>query len=297
MRLAIIGFGEVGRCYARALHDAGFELLLCEQRPSASALDISAEWALPLHSAPGAWLCDADWVISCVTGAHALPVLEQCAQHLKPGAGFADFTTASPEVKRRAARAASAAGLRYVDTAIMGAITLNWVRTPLLAAGDGATDLKDIVDKAGGRVQVIKGGSAGDAISLKVLRSVFTKGMEALTVELLTSAEKQGVREELYQQLDDIDHTPLRDFLEMLVRTHVVHAKRRAHEVHDAQQELAAQGLISVVLPGVEEKFLDTAQKLEQGGLDNPHPSIEQALAWLLAHTSSPSTNLNRVHL
>lgn len=282
MKLAIIGLGEVGRCYAKPLHDAGVELSLCEARPSPAAMDLAGSWGLPLHDSPGAWLRQAEWVLSCVTGAQAVAVTEQAVEHMAEGAGFADLTTASPDAKRRAAGMAAARGVHYVDTAIMGAITLNRVRTPLLAAGRRADEFRRLIEGAGGRVQVIDGGRPGDAISLKILRSVFTKGMEALAVELLMSAEKQGVRAELYEQLRDIDQTPLRSFIDMLVRTHVVHAKRRAHEVHDAQAELAAQGLPSVVLPGVEARFRATASKLESEPLAQPDPSVEQALQWLL---------------
>lgn len=285
MTIAIIGLGEVGRCYAKPLLDAGFELLLCEARPSQAAHELAAHWGLPIHDKPGDWLAPARWVLSCVTGGQALNVVEQVLPHLAPGASLADLTTASPDTKRRAARLAAERSVRYVDTAIMGAISLNWVRTPLLAAGNGAEDLKALLEKAGGRVQVIQGGAAGDAVSLKILRSVFTKGMEALSVELLTSAEKQGVREKLYEQLQDIDQTPLRSFLDMLVRTHVVHAKRRAHEVHDAQAELAAQGLPSLVLPGVEERFRETADQLDRHPLEAADPSVDHALQWLLSTT------------
>lgn len=287
MHVAIIGLGEVGRCYAQPLHDHGIRLRLCEARPSAAATELAQACGLPLHAAPGPWLADAAWVLSCVTGAQALQVAEQVAAHLARGAGLADLTTASPAVKRQAAARVTERGVRYVDTAIMGAISLNWVRTPLLAAGAGAEEFRSLIDAAGGKVQVIEGGIAGDAISLKILRSVFTKGMEALAVELLTSAEKQGVREKLYEQLSDIDQTPLRSFIDMLVRTHVIHAKRRAHEVHDAQQELASQGLPSQVLPGVEQRFLETASRLERQPLGMPDPDINQALEWLLA-TSEP---------
>jgi 3-hydroxyisobutyrate dehydrogenase-like beta-hydroxyacid dehydrogenase len=222
--------------------------------------------------------------MSCVTGAQAIAVVEQAVPHLAARATIADLTTASPDTKRRAVRLAAMREVRYVDTAIMGAISLNQIRTPLLAAGDGADDLRALLEKAGGRVQVIQGGAAGDAMSLKILRSVFTKGMEALAVELLTSAERQGVRDKLYEQLRDIDQTPLSSFIDMLVRTHVIHARRRAHEVHEAQEELSAQGLTSLVLPGVEQRFLDTADKLDRRGIGIADPSVDQALQWLLAN-------------
>ena len=283
MHIAIIGLGEVGRCYAAALHGAGFELSLCEARPAPAAAKLAADWGLALHAKPGAWLAQAEWVLSCVTGAVALEVVQQLAPLLAPGASIADLTTASPDTKRRAARQAAEHGLRYVDTAIMGAISLNLARTPLLAAGAGADAFKELLERAGAPVQVLAGAVAGDAISLKILRSVFTKGMEALCVELLMSAEKQGVREQLYAQLNDIDQTPLRSFIDMLVRTHVVHARRRAHEVHDAQGELLAQGLPSLVLPGVEHRFRHTAAALEQHPPAMAEPNIDQALQWLLA--------------
>lgn len=286
MHLAIIGMGEVGRCYAKALHGAGFDLSLCEARPSQAALDFASSRGLHLHTSPGDWLETATWTLSCVTGSQALAVIEQVSPLLGKNASIADFTTASPETKRRAAELAKQSSLRYVDTAIMGAISLNWERTPLLLSGDGANELQTLLEKAGGRVRVIKDGAAGDAISLKILRSVFTKGMEALSVELLMSAEKQGVREKLYEQLSDIDETPLRDFLNMLVRTHVIHAGRRAHEVHDAQQELSSQHLPSLVLPGVELRFRETAKHLEQRPLGTQDPTVEQAIEWLLDNAS-----------
>ena len=283
MQLVLIGLGEVGRCYAQPLQAHGVELCLCDARPSEAAREMARSWGLPIHATPGPWLGPVEWVLSCVTGAQALTVAEQVAAHLPEGAGLADLTTASPATKRTAAAQVGARGLRYVDTAIMGAISLNGVRTPLLAAGTGADEFSALMTRVGGKVQVIAGGAAGDAVSLKILRSVFTKGMEALAVELLTSAEQQGVREQLYAQLGDIDQTPLRSFIDMLVRTHVIHARRRAHEVRDAQQELASQGLPSQVLPGVEQRFLTTAARLERQPLPVPDPDIDQALAWLLA--------------
>lgn len=284
MRIAIIGLGEVGRCYAKALQAAGHELSLCEARPSQAALELASQWELPIHDKPGEWLGSAQWVLSCVTGTYALVVVEQCLPYLRANCGLADLTTASPETKRRAGKCSADALVRYVDTAIMGAISLHWERTPLLASGAGAEEFHELLADVGGRVKVIKDGQPGDAISLKILRSVFTKGMEALSVELLMSAEKQGVREKLFEQLMDIDEAPLRSFLEMLVRTHVIHAKRRAHEVHDADAEMAAQGLPSLVLPGVERRFLATANALEARALGTTDPTVDEALQWLLAN-------------
>lgn len=137
MNIAIIGLGEVGRCYALPLHEAGYALSLCEAHSSAAAVALAASTGLPIHERAGDWLSKADLVLSCVTGTTSLPVLAEVLPHLSKKALLADFTTASPEVKREGAARAAEAGFRYVDTAIMGAISLNLVRTPLLASGSG----------------------------------------------------------------------------------------------------------------------------------------------------------------
>ncbi|RZN34533.1 NAD(P)-dependent oxidoreductase [Bradyrhizobium sp. Leo121] len=291
MRIAIIGLGEVGRCYAAPLHAAGHHLVLYEKHPSAAAAKLAAQCGQIIRSDPDADLGSVEWALSCVTGATALVVAEAFAPELKSGTSIADFTTATPEVKRKAAEAARRHGVRYVDAAIMGAIALSKVRTPLLVAGEGAGDLKELLDPLGGRVKLIASGAAGDAISLKILRSMFTKGIEALAVELLTSAEKQHLRMQLYEQLTDIDEAPLRSFLDMLVRTHVVHAKRRLHEVQDAEKEMASHGTPSVVLGGVATRFERTARGLDRRPLQKEEPSVEDALAWLLT-SDTPEINL-----
>ena len=282
MKIAIIGLGEVGRCYAKALHASGYELSLCDARPAPAATDLASSWELPVQTSIGDWLADCEWVLSCVTGAHALGAVEQCLAHARPGTTLCDLTTASPDTKRTAAKQAGDSSVRYVDVAIMGAISLSLEKTPLLASGAGASEFAGLLAKANGKVRVIEGGAAGDAIAMKILRSVFTKGMEALSVELLMAAEAQGVREKLYEQLRDIDETPLRTFIDMLVRTHVIHARRRAHEVHDAAAELAKHGLPSVVLPGVERRFAQTIQGLERQAPAQAEPTIDEALVWLL---------------
>ncbi len=164
----------------------------------------------------------------------------------------------------------------------MGAVSMAGVKTPLLAAGDGAAELAQWLSQAGGRVQVIDDGRPGDAVALKLLRSAFTKGLEALSVEVLMSAERQGLRAQLFEQLRDIDQTPLQAFLEMLVRTHVVHAGRRADEVRDAADELARHGLPSQMLAGVEQRFRLTATARKAAPPAQGTPDVGQALAWLL---------------
>ena len=289
MKIAIIGLGEVGRCYAQGLASRSeVDLLLCEQRISESAARLGGELRLPIHESAGLWLKEADWVLSCVVGTQSLEVATQCFGYMRRGASFADFTTAAPDLKRQAAAVAATAGLGYADVAIMGAIALLGTRTPLLCAGDAAQAFSSLLsDASGSAPRVLPGGRAGDAMSLKILRSVFTKGMEALAVEVLMAADRLALKPALYDVLQDIDQAALPQFLEMLVTTHVIHARRRMHEVEEAARQLADIGIVSDVLDGVQHRFARTADKLDRMPLRTEKPTIEDALYWLSAEAAN----------
>ena len=280
MKISIVGCGEVGRCYARAFDKAGFTVsVLCDERPSEATNTLAETLGARQEAALGAWLADADLVISAVFGGVSLEVASQALPHMKRGALYADLTTADPDHMRAAAELAKADGIRFVDVAITGAIVMSGAATPLLCAGEGADSVAQLLTQTGAPIKVV-GTQAGDAATLKLLRSIFTKGVEALAVECLVAAEKKGLRSELYDVLSDIDQASLTQFLESCVRSHVVHAARRLAEVREAKRQLRKDSLDPLVLDGVESLFERTAMALER---DNPtvQNTIEASLAWL----------------
>ena len=264
MRIALIGVGEVGRSLAPVLAPLSeTPPVLCEQTPTAETLELARRLGSALEPAYGDWLTACDVVLCCVGGTASAAVAEAVATHGRPGQILLDLATAPPQAKRIAADRLAAGGQHYVDIAIMGAVAIGGAATPLLAAGPrdvpAVRACSDRLIDAGLRIRWLDDGVAGDAASLKLLRSVFTKGLEALAVECLTAAEHFGVRQPLYDVLSDVDSTPLPQFLEMLVTTHLVHAGRRLAEIEQAEAQLHAAGLPVRLLPGVRALFAATA--------------------------------------
>ena len=144
----------------------------------------------------------------------------------------------------------------------MGAIALLAERTPLLCAGQGADQVIALAASGGAPARAIDG-APGDAVRLKLLRSIATKGMESLAVECLVAANAMGLRASLYEVLSDIDRTPLTTFMDAFVRSHVDHAGRRHAEVREARDQLHEAGLEPLVLDGVERLFARTARHLK----------------------------------
>jgi 3-hydroxyisobutyrate dehydrogenase len=283
MKIAIIGAGEVGRTYARAVAaQSVHRAVLCDPRPSKETLHVVAEAGLELHRQTGTWLADADRVWLCVTGDLALSVCRDLLPRLRPGTVVVDLTTAAPGDKRSAFDLAAGHHIRYVDAVILGAIALTAAATPLLAAGlTGQEAMRDFA-RLGAPVRVLPHARAGDAAALKLLRTILTKGLEALAVECLVAAEKQGIRSELYDAMSDVDAAGFTSFLDMLVCTHIQHSGRRLHEVRRAEAQLTSLGLPASMLSASQQVFARTTRSAAQ----NPPPDgatadVTAALEWL----------------
>ena len=288
MKIGIIGVGEVGSAYAKSLAGAlpGAQavtgLQICDRegggRPGATAAELNLE----LHPAPGPWLQDCEMVVAAVAGADSLVAAAQALPHLGEASVYVDIGTASPDDLRASAAAFDAAGRSFIDGAIMGAIAISGARCPVLLAGPAADAVVPIFDTMGAPSTVLPESAAGDASSLKLLRSVIIKGLECVAIESLTAAEHLGVRGRLMEVIRDVDAAGFGPFIEALVRTHVDHAKRRGHEMEDAAAQLKDLGFDALVTQATPGRYTAT-EGLRQ---IKPPPegagqSIEQALAWL----------------
>ncbi|MCE9681684.1 NAD(P)-binding domain-containing protein [Halomonas alkalisoli] len=284
MRIGLIGLGEVGRCLAEGLLLAGIRVDGIDAALNAQASTSLAARGLTIQPTMGHWIRELDAVMVCVNGGAANDVNRQLATHLKAGQVVFDLTTASPQQKRHSAELVEARGAAFLDVAIMGSIAMKGFATSMLVAGDvqqseSACVLRVLQD-SGMTLRSMASSSVGDAICLKLIRSVYTKGAEALAVKCIVTAEHFGVRDLLYEVLADLDDIPIKRFMNTLVRTHVLHAERRMKEVGEAQQLLTEAGVSTQLLDSVKEVFAETLS-IEQCWEGDELPSIEQAIAQL----------------
>jgi len=294
MRIAIIGMGEVGCTLFEALNTNHAAISYAVDKK----LSDNAKILCQKYGAKGATDIDeildhVDLILSCVEGETAQTIADLVCRHGHKGQVLADFSTAAATTKKQASANLALVGIEYIDVAIMGAIALTGAKTNMIAAGVTPQSSSqrgiDFLKQGGLAISVIANSQAGDAISLKLLRSIFTKGLEALTTECLAAAEYLGVRQSLYDVLADVDSTPLPEFLEMLARTHIVHASRRKKEVQRAYDQISELGLGSIMLPAVEAVFTRTESR---SGLNPANDSIntKQALDILIANCRMPNT-------
>lgn len=279
MKVALIGGGEVGRCYASALHKAGHDVyVVIDSYPSQVLQDLCIELGANIEHTPSATLQEADLIISAVFGSVALEVAEKAASFIKPHAMYADFTTGKPDDILAASVLVSRYNVDFVDVAIASTVNLFKEKTPLLLAGSTAEKLLPIIQQLGAKATIV-GTEPGAAVSLKLLRSVFTKGCEALAVECFMAAQEKGLLSAFYDVISDIDERPISEFLASCVNSHVVHAGRRLVEVQEAIEQLQSVGVEPLASQGVEGVFKRSAAALKA----EPYQAgtLEQNIAWL----------------
>lgn len=236
-RVAIIGFGEVGSTFARGLAAGGAEVEVYSRPREGLSERVRAVGARPAASAAAA-AGGADLVLLALP-ARCEPPFAELAPALGPDAITVDFCSAAPELK--AGRAGQIRG--YVDAAILGTVTVAGLSVPIAASGERAPRFARFGSEHGMRVDVIEG-PAGQAARLKLLRSVYMKGRDALVVEMLLTARRLGLDQAVLASIGGpAEQVPFPDLAERLITGVAVHAERRADELTAAAELLERSGV------------------------------------------------------
>ncbi|WP_229666204.1 NAD(P)-dependent oxidoreductase [Actibacterium pelagium] len=185
----------------------------------------------------------ATMVFSVVTADQALAAAKAAVPGMRSGTIWLDCNSCAPETKRQAAQVITAAGGHYVDVAVMAPVHPKLHRVPMLLAGPDADHAAEIL-KALDMCPKVAGPEVGHASSIKMIRSVMIKGMEALSAECLLAARKAGVEDEVIASLNasnpEIDWRTKGAYnLERMM----VHGERRAAEMREVAKTVAELGL------------------------------------------------------
>lgn len=245
--IAFVGFGEASHAIAAHWHHPGAATIRAYDRKlmedDALVSHRCHQAGIEGHASPGPALTGAGLVFCLVTADQALDAAQACASSLSPGTLWLDGNSCAPQTKQKAAEVISAAGGRYVDMAIMAPVYPKRHEVPVLLAGPHAEEACTLLLQLGMR-PAVAGERVGDASSIKMLRSVMIKGLEALTSECLLAARRAGVEEAVIASLQASD--PGIDWrrrgaynLERML----VHGARRAAEMEEVCATLTAFGL------------------------------------------------------
>lgn len=253
--IAFIGFGEAGAAFAGGAPARGYDRKTDLPDLCAAKLEDFANARVMACPDAAAAIGGARAILSVVTADQALAAARTGAALIEPGAFWFDMNSVAPDTKRAAAALIEAAGGRYVDVAVMAPVHPARRAVPLLVSGPHADIGARMLAEFGFTNIAVAAGPVGAASSIKMIRSVMVKGLEALTAECFLAADAAGVTDQVVASLDaswpGIDWAAKADYnLDRMM----VHGLRRAAEMEEVVKTLDALGTGSAMTRGTVER-------------------------------------------
>jgi len=260
LRIALIGFGEVGGIFGAALAERGvaaltaYDILLDDPARGETMRAKAARAHVTLAASARQAVADADVVVSAVTASATLAAAESIAAGVRRDAIVLDINSASPGTKAASAAVVAAGGGRYVEAAVMTSVPPHGLRTPMLLGGPHARAAAPVL-AALGFAATPASDEYGVASAIKMCRSVIVKGMEAIVIESFLTARRYGVEREVLASLAEtfpgIEWEKQGTWFWQRV---VQHGKRRAEEMREAAVTVREAGIAPTMASAIADR-------------------------------------------
>lgn len=260
MNVTYIGFGEAARAFTDSLlanelvhFSAAYDIVQDER-----IREEAARRGLRFETDIAQAIQDADWIISAVTADQSLHAAEAALDALQPGQVFIDINSVSPGRKQKTAALVAEKGAQYLDMAVMAPVHPRGHATPVLLAGEQALAIAPMLEKLGFQLEVV-GDQPGEATAIKMVRSMFVKGLEALTVETALAASATGCFDRVIGSLaDTFPGLGWPQNVNYMFERTLHHGLRRAAEMREVAatyDELGFTGALADKIADVQEKM------------------------------------------
>lgn len=289
MKLGFMGFGEAAFHMAAGLSKAGLSDIVVYDHaitlePDAAARQTLArrveEAGVALVESPADLAVDAGYIVLAVPATFAEGAATAITGHMTSGQTLVDVCSSSPNLKAKIAHDCAERNLGYVDGPMLGPLPVYGHKVPIVASGSAAQAWHDAMTPYEMVIEVIDG-PAGKASRIKLSRSIFTKGFEALLVETFQFARKNGVEDVVMASIGEtMDRVSFRQSAERYLSGDLVHAARRAHELEDAITIMEETGIEPLVAKGAYARLMTSANSGSAKKLGGEPPkSLEDVFA------------------
>jgi 3-hydroxyisobutyrate dehydrogenase-like beta-hydroxyacid dehydrogenase len=299
VRIALIGYGEVGGILGRALRPLApaslrvYDRLFDDPARRQSIWKRADDDGIEPAASAAAATREADVIVCAVTAdeTHAAAQSVAAAGAMRPGAFYVDVNSASPRTKRACALLIDAAGGRYVEMAVMTSVPPQGIRTPMLSGGPHAAAAAPLLAELGFHVEIASD-EYGVASAIKMCRSVIVKGMEAIVIESFLTARRYGVEQQVLASLAEtfpgLEWEKNADyFFQRVIR----HGRRRAEEMREAATTVREAGLEPLMATAIAKRHAWVADLAQLGTFgDAPEKTRWRALADRVPPAKTPGT-------
>ena len=262
VRVLLIGFGEAGQAFAEGWRKAALKIELSaydikfdDPRGAAELEEAASKFGVRIVAHERQAFAAADHVFSLVTADQAPGAAKAARQFLSERHVFWDLNSVAPSTKRAASAAIGTSGANYLDVGVLAPVSPALHRTRLAVAGPDAASLGTTFSSLDLNAEVLSE-NVGDAATLKLLRSVVIKGVEASVAECVLACRAVGMTDEVLNSLapsfPGIDWPERAEYIMERVGRH---GPRRAAEMREAAKMLDELGLEPVLSRAVAERL------------------------------------------
>lgn len=203
----------------------------------------------------------SDIIIVAVPGDADESVFSQVLENNISDKLFIDICTTLPRIKNGIDNKVMLNKGLYVDAAILGSLPKYKNRVPLVISGSGASEFQRLYSKFCGNIQNV-GSKAGDAITVKLCRSVYMKGLAALLIETRDISKELGIEEEVFSSIaESMNSDSFEIYSERLVNGTNMHCQRRKKELEDCICLFENSGVDDIMTRAVVNKYEKICKK------------------------------------
>lgn len=185
----------------------------------------------------------ADIIFAAVPSSFTMDVCNDIKECLHPGQLYVDVSASTPAIKESIWESIKDTGVLFVDAAMLGSLPKDKHQVPITASGNGAEEFHKLMTLYGMKI-TLAGDKAGSASAIKLVRSIFMKGIAALMLDTMQAADAYGVSNEIVASIGkSMDGIPFQSHLDRLITGTALHCNRRATELKGSIAMLEEVGL------------------------------------------------------
>lgn len=232
MKIGFLGFGEVASTLSQGLLKEGLEVSTSIKGRSPRTVLKAKKSGVNLINSNEELARNCQILISTVVPKNAVKVAHEIGDSFR--GIYVDLNNVGPATVRKCMKYQT--NSKFVDAAIIGSIR-SGIKTPIIASGKYASEFEKLNDY-GMKIEVI-GDEVGQASSIKLLRSSYTKGLAALLFETLMAAYKLDLDEKVLEYISRTECPDFKNSSKSRIISSVFHSKRRSQEMEEIIQFLS----------------------------------------------------------
>jgi 3-hydroxyisobutyrate dehydrogenase-like beta-hydroxyacid dehydrogenase len=254
-KVAILSPGDMGHVVGRVLIEHGIQVLTCLMGRSERTRVLAQRAGIETVPTYEQLVRDTDMVLSILKPAEAEKAAMTVAEALQAGGEhvvYVECNAIAPATVRRIGEIITRVGSRFVDVGIIGAPPTREGITRFYVSGADAAEFERL-SRNGLDVRVV-GTEIGHASGLKMTYAALTKGITAISTELLVAAWRMGLYEALMELFRE-KHVEQYTSMERTLPSMPTRARRWVGEMDEIAKTFGNLGLTSKIYQGAADIF------------------------------------------